>query len=218
MALDTKSYVSLASLMGKNRELSIFRPFNELTMLNLLRLQAELSGLEEGINSSCNSVKDFHGLRESNQVKWGYLVLLNEDLKEYHSAPLQAAEVDKLDYAPHGGLDILQIWILSGALEQPFLREEEARLWNEHWDMVKTYNYKGTVDRAPPFLSKGLHICYRLYNRHYQGNMNLQRQKCYGTETGTYMYPVDKPRLDKVGLVITASLSSALPMVAIIVL
>jgi hypothetical protein len=41
-----KGYYKLAALMGKSRQMSIFRRFGQLTMFNLLSLQADLIALE----------------------------------------------------------------------------------------------------------------------------------------------------------------------------
>jgi hypothetical protein len=51
-------YSKLASLMGQNPEVAIFRRFNKLNARNLLYLQAELAELEERLERATKADQD----------------------------------------------------------------------------------------------------------------------------------------------------------------
>lgn len=78
--------------MGSSRRMSIFRRFGDLTMLNLLTLQAELSNLEfeyRGVHLYNN--EDEKGilstsvakLMDSGDYQWELALQIREKLKEY---------------------------------------------------------------------------------------------------------------------------------------
>lgn len=105
MEVKPQSYYSLASLMGSDRELAVFRRFNTLTMLNLLRRQADLGRLEAIIKNHCKRKgKDFNTLQEptdtDDQVALEYLDELRGKLKEYRMYSLIKAPL-RSEYIAH---------------------------------------------------------------------------------------------------------------------
>jgi hypothetical protein len=96
-------YPKLARLMSLAPETAIFRRFNDLTMLNLLRLQAELQELENQLEetriedeSSDDQVRqqlsrDFHLMREyvsqgqTDSLQHALLQDIAEKIKEYRT-------------------------------------------------------------------------------------------------------------------------------------
>lgn len=94
-----RGYHRLAALMGKSRQMCIFRRFGKLTMLNLLSLQAELMKLEDQLRrwreeDDKSSDPDerkyssyFHGLqmseKKTNNRQWKTLMATRKKLQEY---------------------------------------------------------------------------------------------------------------------------------------
>jgi hypothetical protein len=75
-----RGYPKLANFMGSHKDIAIFRSFGALTVLNLLKLQAELTDIEVRLREACReddqSVNnptekmfsvDFYTLRHSGQ-------------------------------------------------------------------------------------------------------------------------------------------------------
>lgn len=95
-------YPALAWLMGSKPDQAIFRTFNELTILNLLRLQAELQDMErqlqvtrqEDITSGDADreayAKDFRTMRDNkddgDSEQYDQLVEIGKKLQEYRTA------------------------------------------------------------------------------------------------------------------------------------
>jgi hypothetical protein len=83
-------YLKLAAFMGASRRMPTFRRFDNLTMLNLLILQAELTKLEalyrfvhdknvvqKGLTTSIKELKD------ADNSQWKTAMQIREKLKEY---------------------------------------------------------------------------------------------------------------------------------------
>lgn len=95
---EPRSYPKLVRLMGRYKDLSLFRSFNDLHLTNLLRMQAELAYLElsldiarkedqeAGGNFRPQFIKSFTLIRENAEVESTQHDLLEEiaaKLKEY---------------------------------------------------------------------------------------------------------------------------------------
>jgi hypothetical protein len=92
-----EGYPQIAELMSNHRELAILRKFNNLSMLNLLHMQAELMHLEEKYyqlsqNDEKHSTRayrsrDWWSLTqldcEGNREQWELVLEIREKLKEY---------------------------------------------------------------------------------------------------------------------------------------
>lgn len=97
-------YPKLARLMSLSSTTAIFRRFNELNMMNLLRLQAELHDLEHQLQDirdddakSGDPVRtsyagDFRAMRDwkdtGDSLQYDLLVSIGEKLQQYSSSPL----------------------------------------------------------------------------------------------------------------------------------
>ena len=175
--IQPRNYNMLASLMGRSRQSAVFRRFNEMTVLNLLRLQAELASLQSKLKtySQGKVISDFHALKLSqdpqDRTTQELLENLGKKLEEYRVYPLstassrhaglilldttllRAAEVNKLEYAPSQKLKHIQQWQSLPDPENGFLKDVEKLLWDEDEDFITTYDYKGMGDVAPAWFS-----------------------------------------------------------------
>ena len=77
---------------------------------------------------------------------------------------LQAAEVNKLPYAPQRGIQNLENWLYGEHFGRSFLGSELS-LWKATDDIVTIYPQVGIVERAPSFLSKALVAINRFRKR-----------------------------------------------------
>ncbi|TVY15465.1 hypothetical protein LARI1_G007326 [Lachnellula arida] len=151
--LEGADYPKLAHLMYRVPELSVFRTFREVTLLNLLSLQAELSELVEEYDASYNAdsignedepttyerqvlSKSFRKLRESDRTQsTQYEALKNICFKfnEYHTALLQASEVSKLAKPEKVDLTNLRRWLFHPTVGGNFIPKSEDA-WKETYD------------------------------------------------------------------------------------
>ena len=94
--LRTMGYTNLASLMGKNPEVAIFRRFSALNAKNLLYLQAELVNLEARLQryaaDSANSRNGVYEIdwfalsrseKDGDRRQWDTFLEIRAKLKEY---------------------------------------------------------------------------------------------------------------------------------------
>ena len=102
MAPKPRGYPKLATLMEHHSETAIFRRFDNLNMLNLLSLQAELTDLELQLQhirqedeTSDDPLRmlhaiDFWELRQSrtagDDLQWQVMVNIRQKLQEYSTA------------------------------------------------------------------------------------------------------------------------------------
>jgi len=90
-----QGYHRLARVMGGSSELAIFRKFNDLNILSLMSLQAELVELRDEFYSICEDDeksgqefdRSFAGLfgskQSANNFQYEKLVAIREKMKEY---------------------------------------------------------------------------------------------------------------------------------------
>ena len=97
MAYQPKGYPRLANLMSNEKDVAIFRCFDELNILSLLALQAEITDLEKDLrreyrieettkNAQSNLILDsenFKQSREGNSEQYQKLKSIRDKLKEY---------------------------------------------------------------------------------------------------------------------------------------
>lgn len=101
MAYKPKGYPRLASLMSNEKDVAIFRRFDELNLLSLLALQAGIIDLEKDLHhewriedtisheskqQQSNRVLDYENFkqsRESNSPQYQKINVLRHKLKEY---------------------------------------------------------------------------------------------------------------------------------------
>lgn len=103
MAYEPKGYPRLASLMGNEKEAAIFRRFDDLNILSLLALQAEIIDLDKDLRRECRiddllsngqqpqqqqpdplvNSENFKQSRESDSAQYRKIKELRHKLKEY---------------------------------------------------------------------------------------------------------------------------------------
>ena len=88
-----QGYPRLANLMGRSQDAAIFRRFNDINMLSLLSLQAEIAALRDAFRNQCKAddisgyeklSKNFLLLRNTEgEDQYTILVELRRKMKEY---------------------------------------------------------------------------------------------------------------------------------------
>ncbi|KAK4565360.1 hypothetical protein LTR86_003977 [Recurvomyces mirabilis] len=227
--LRPKGYNKLAVLMGRNPQVAIFRRFGALNMLNLLYLQAELSELErkfetayldDAVSNKANVrefCKSMVALRNSENGPNGdqleQFLVIQDKLEKYNAALVQVAEVSKLRHADERRLSDLQTWLEDSDLGGDFLQATEAQPW------TKRHESDLAVLEGPPAEEESLlpalaelplnliHCCL--------GSRGSRRRKP-DEETGVFQY--DDDGLRRLNKLITTTIASLLPVVAIVVL
>jgi len=104
MAYQPNGYPRLAALMGKEKDVAIFRRFDDLNILSLLALQAEIIDLEKDFRRECRIddmvgdgqqqqpsspsrySENFKLSRENNSAQYRKLKDLHDRLREYSSS------------------------------------------------------------------------------------------------------------------------------------
>ena len=96
MAYEPKGYHRLASLMSNDKDVAIFHRFDDLNILSLLALQAEIIDLEKDLRRECRIEdmmsngpdpvyysENFKLSREGNSEQYRKLTDIRNRLKEY---------------------------------------------------------------------------------------------------------------------------------------
>ncbi|KAI0384840.1 hypothetical protein F5Y04DRAFT_293134 [Hypomontagnella monticulosa] len=148
-----RGYPKLARLMADSPEAAVFRQFRQLQMINLLRLQATLQGLENEYRdirakdarnlSQFNLVDSFHLVRESakrdgesehNDV----LIKIEKYLKRYNDALMQVMAISQARKPKQQYIKDLSEWLTRPSMGNNFLDGVEAMAWDErnHHDLI----------------------------------------------------------------------------------
>jgi hypothetical protein len=106
-----QGYHRLAHVMGRSGELAIFRKFNDLNMLSLMSLQAELVDLRDdfyaiaaddekrGLVFDRNFAALFASKHEANNFQFEKLAIIRDKTKEYSQmSPLPRHEIQRTDH------------------------------------------------------------------------------------------------------------------------
>ncbi|KAL8742250.1 MAG: hypothetical protein Q9190_005241 [Brigantiaea leucoxantha] len=149
MVYQPKGYPKVASLMSKEKDVAVFRRFDDLNFLNLLALQAEIIDLEKDLRRECRlddmasdssqqqqsepvyNSENFKLSRESGSAQYQKLKTLRERLMEYNELAIQISRLNTLDDPIPSQLDTLQDW-LRDRNGRPFLTGYEAETWAEN--------------------------------------------------------------------------------------
>ncbi|KAK5155873.1 hypothetical protein LTS14_005439 [Recurvomyces mirabilis] len=227
--LRPKGYNKLAILMGRNPQVAILRRFGALNMLNLLYLQAELSELERKFETAylddavsnkadvrefCKSMVALRSSKDGpNGDQLEQLLVIQDKLEKYNAALVQVAEVSKLRHADDRRLFDLQTWLEDSDLGGDFLQATEAQTWTKRHesDLAVLEGPPEEEESLLPALSELplnlIHCCL--------GSRGSRRRKP-DEETGVFQY--DDDGLRRLNKLITTTIASLLPVIAIVVL
>ena len=99
MAFSSRGYHKLAAIMSDDKDIAIFRRFDDLNLLNLLSLQAEILELRQSLRRTC-SLDDNHGQenvkkyssnfklsRNNNSEQYKSIEIIRQKLKDYSRPP-----------------------------------------------------------------------------------------------------------------------------------
>ncbi|KAJ3555625.1 hypothetical protein NPX13_g10319 [Xylaria arbuscula] len=140
-------YPRLAALMGAHPDMTAFRRFAYLNYLNLLYLQAELTGLENGLKKQAeadatsehpeNSIyhKDWQTLKESTKTQcgrptqWHIFLQVRDKLKEYNQAISLQHRIAKLGPPSAQDFKSLQEWMKDPTMGDIYLLGADSDTW-----------------------------------------------------------------------------------------
>ena len=82
MALSSKGYHKLAKLMSDDKDIAIFRRFDDLNLLSLLSLQAEILELRQSLRRTC-LLDDTHGQENEKKYSSNFKLSRNNQSEQY---------------------------------------------------------------------------------------------------------------------------------------
>ncbi|GIZ41325.1 hypothetical protein CKM354_000463200 [Cercospora kikuchii] len=229
--MDTSSslygYPRLANLMSVVSETRIFRKFNEVALLNILRLQAELQDMEGELASiivadrtSGNDVRrecslEFKLMRdfletedvEQQSLQYEQIEEMGRKLHEYNQAISDFLQLQHALPPAQRDLDFLRKWLDRPDGGNAFLRDREKKTWTQDHDgdFMLLSSRQVQID---PFTSLLKGILLDIYHRvwgHRKHDQTDYRE--YGEK-----------KLARVSTVIVTVLASALPAMTVLVL
>ncbi|KAH7354350.1 hypothetical protein B0T11DRAFT_288484 [Plectosphaerella cucumerina] len=216
---DGDGYWKLAQFMARSPDHAIFREFNALTILNLLRLQAELQELEDEVRDVVESDRDseegdqikywrsFSHMKDmaetSDSTRLKLLVNIGDKLEKYHAALKQVMLMKEAARPTESAQDFLRLWLIRDNLGGNFLERSgiEAKVWEEanRDDLILLQQTAAGMDRL-------LDLYHSTVGR-------FRKSK---TKDGVREYSTKN--VSRLGEALVVALSAVLPTVAILVL
>ncbi|KAF3004794.1 hypothetical protein E8E13_002928 [Curvularia kusanoi] len=126
MAEPSKGYHRLADLMAKYTEAAIFRRFNDLNMMSLLSLQAELVDMQAQLREMWAEDDESHDAVEK---QFSTYFQMRAKLQEYHAAILQISQIQSIPAPEQADLKFLRGWLYGIGEGDGFLKGYEAFTW-----------------------------------------------------------------------------------------
>ncbi|KAI4594233.1 hypothetical protein KJ359_008508 [Pestalotiopsis sp. 9143b] len=120
-------YIKLAGLMSQKPETAIFRRFRLLSMMHLLRLQAELQDLEDSLKGTCTMRQ--YDEEDSEQMET--LQKIGKKLEEYYAAVQNALPLERATYPSQQDLKFLRLWLERAKFGDGFLEGIEEGTWKQ---------------------------------------------------------------------------------------
>ncbi|OCL00017.1 uncharacterized protein K441DRAFT_627195 [Cenococcum geophilum 1.58] len=215
--------------MDSEPETAIFRRFGDLTISNLLRLQAELHDLEHQLEEvrdedarSNDPVRtkyasDFRLMRDwaedGDSLQHDLLDSIGTKLQEYHAALTQALEVSKARSPTKREVDFLRSWLIRPSLGANFQNHPEDTIWSKSndGDFITLRSQESEND---PFTSVLNGFLLDIYHRIW----GQQRKHNQSEKLGRNIRRYNDEHILRVSKVIGATLSSLLPTLVILVL
>ncbi|TQN71770.1 hypothetical protein CSHISOI_03730, partial [Colletotrichum shisoi] len=225
-----EGYGKLAKLFAEAQEIAIFRKFDQLNMLNVLRLQAEIHELEEDLGEiraedrdSNDTNRRLYGLNfrvmrenaedgDSEQLET--LEKIGLKLIEYNQALQNVAFLYKASQPSDAEIDFLRLWLVRDKMGDRFLRNAgvEATVWDDkhRTDLLTIGGSSGTSDRLSRLMNG------RLLNWYH---FAVGRFTKSGKRTNDEMIrDYDSRKIQRFSDVVVGALSASIPTVAILVL
>ncbi|KAK7914545.1 hypothetical protein PG985_012248 [Apiospora marii] len=147
-----KGYAKVASFMGEQPEAAMVRRFADLNLQNILYLQAEIVGLEEGLRrieteNGCN--EDIHldwyslahadvtaGGGQEAKRQWKTFTMLRQRLKEYNEAVMEYCTLSQLPRPPPRDVQKFEEWLTRPRLGAVYLRGRDRNVWARGEDLM----------------------------------------------------------------------------------
>ncbi|EQB52622.1 hypothetical protein CGLO_07740 [Colletotrichum gloeosporioides Cg-14] len=144
-------YGRLAQLLAQSHEYAIFRKFEWLNMMNLLRLQAELQHMEQQLVEVRAEDKDpdddsevrrsyginFKAMRDNaedgDSEQYDLLLEISPKLDEYNKALQNIAFLHKTVQPSEAEVEFLKLWLQRDKMGEGFFRRSgiEAKVWDD---------------------------------------------------------------------------------------
>ncbi|KAK4152753.1 hypothetical protein C8A00DRAFT_34536 [Chaetomidium leptoderma] len=229
--------------MSKDKNFAIFRRFDELNMLHLMALQAEILELRELFRDRCrrddqdNSgsgqeprmySKYFHALRESDMTQppspetvrkkppssqLGLMTALRQRMAEYNALLLQVSQLALIPEPKKSQLSELQGWLRDPKGGKNFLKRFEFWTWRDN-DASSYVTMNPPISEGDTFTSFITYRMASIFDRLL--GRRFQAGKIVDEEAGLRSYSDSK--LGKASNVIAAIVASTLPVLTIFVL
>ncbi|KAI1357465.1 hypothetical protein F5Y08DRAFT_333857 [Xylaria arbuscula] len=223
-------YPRLAALMGAHPDMTAFRRFAYLNYLNLLYLQAELTGLENGLKKQAeadatsehpeNSIyhKDWQTLKESAKTQcgrptqWHIFLQVRDKLKEYNQAISLQHRIAKLGPPSAQDFKSLQEWMKDPTMGDIYLLGADSDTW-ENLDASEFVCFRPnrTDNLVTRFLTNKLVASY-----HYLVGHHFRRPDGSDMHHNTVYYSYNG--VIRLSMLLGTVLASLLPIGSIIIL
>ncbi|KAK0612205.1 hypothetical protein B0T14DRAFT_489554 [Immersiella caudata] len=221
-----RGYPSVASLMGKDGDLAIFRRFSRLNMISLLKLQAELLYLEkeydEILAGDIQEGADFHANFQnliassegSNSDQLDILIRIKDKVKDYNELLIQVQQIDTFNVPSSHSVSLLREWLRDSRGGRCFLQSTESFTW--HADNEPDFVTFGERNRPQDNLTAWLTMALLgLYHRAWghKGKDGV----IFDPESGAIRYYSNK-WWDRIGKALTTIMASTLPALVVLAL
>ncbi|KAF8849629.1 hypothetical protein BDZ45DRAFT_772160 [Acephala macrosclerotiorum] len=221
-----EGYGKLAKFIAKSPDIAIFRKFGVLNMMNLLRLQAELHGMEQQLEEARVEDKDsgdrirsqygvnFRLMRqnavEGESTQYDLPVDIGQKLD--NTALDQTRSLDKAAQPRESDLEFLRIWLDRGTMGDGFLVGVEATVWSKinFDDLITIRSPPEESDKFTKLLNGTL---LDMYN-YMIGRFSKSEKKVIDGKIRVYK----KKNISRISNGIVAALSAIIPTVVILTL
>ncbi|KAF2685245.1 hypothetical protein K458DRAFT_486862 [Lentithecium fluviatile CBS 122367] len=230
-----RGYLKLASVMGRSNDVAIFRRFNELNMLNLLSMQAELAKLREEFWVQCQAddvagppyekfSQNYQALRDasstSTEKQQEILTKIGTRMKEYNELLLQVSQLSRANKPLKEDLSFLRDWLRDSKGGADFLarnQNDESFLYEKdtQHDLITMSQYYRRSPEQDPFArllrKRAIYLYHMCIGQHRKNKYRIADE-----ESQTVAY--DESMVERGANLIATVLSSVLPLVAIVIL
>ncbi|MCJ1363202.1 hypothetical protein MMC16_002309 [Acarospora aff. strigata] len=231
--LRTMGYTNLASLMGKNPEVAIFRRFSALNAKNLLYLQAELVNLEARLQryaaDSANSRNGVYEIdwfalsrseKDGDRRQWDTFLEIRAKLKEYNDALCQQVMTSGFGKPNRRDLDFLRTWQQKAKAEKLFLIGQDHDVWESSDDLIALQPRKESDFFSQWLTGAFVYWLYRkvVFKDPEKGASPVNINPSSASQLEDEYIRVSDSKLLRTADLITTVISSVLPIASVIIL